>query len=67
MGMKPADIIGVHTGGSDSPKKNWVTKITPTKLQWVAGTLGDPWVVHHYYGHFFLCIRKMNMIFFSVC
>ena len=50
MGMKPADIIGVHTGGSASLKKNWATHITPIKLRWIAGTLGHPWVIHMDYG-----------------
>ena len=35
--------LGVHTGGSASLKKNWGTYITPTKLRWIADTLGSPW------------------------
>ena len=54
MGMKPADIIGVHTGGSDFQKKNWATHITPKKLQWIAGELGHQWIVDSDYGTSFL-------------
>lgn len=49
MGMKPGDILGVHTGGKASLKKNWATHITPTKLEWIAETLGHPWNVYDDY------------------
>ena len=54
MGMKPADIIGVHTGGSAILNKNWATCITPTKLRWIAKTLGSPWRVYEDHGTLFL-------------
>ena len=38
-----SQILGVHTGGSASLKKNWGTYITPTKLRWIADTLGSSW------------------------
>ena len=50
MGMKPADVIGVHTGASDILNKNWATRITPAKLQWIARTLGHPWMVYGEHG-----------------
>ena len=50
MGMKPTDILGVHTGGKASLKKNWTTYITPAKLEWIANTLGSPWTVSKDYG-----------------
>lgn len=37
----PTDILGVHTGGSASLKKNWATYITPTKFDWIANSLGN--------------------------
>ena len=38
-------ILGVHTGGSASLKKNWGTYITPTKLRWMADTMGSSWKI----------------------
>ena len=36
IGSGDGCILGVHTGGSASLKKNWATYITPTKLWWIA-------------------------------
>lgn len=54
MAMKPRDIIGVHTGGSASLKKNWATYITPAKLRWIVGLLGGSWDLTDFYGTLFL-------------
>ena len=43
MGMKPCEIIGVHTGGCDFQKENFGTYITPEKLEWIAEAIGSPW------------------------
>ena len=42
-GMKSHHILGVHTGGSASLKKNWATYISPAKLEWIVGSLGSSW------------------------
>ena len=55
MGMKPSDVLGVHTGGSASLKKNWATAITSAKLQWIADSLGSPWSVSNDYKTLYLC------------
>ena len=47
-------ILGVHTGGSASLKKNWGTYITPTKLRWIANTLGSPWRIIYDYSTLYL-------------
>ena len=54
MGMKPSDVLGVHTGGSASLKKNWATAITSAKLQWIADSLGSPWSVSNDYKTLYL-------------
>lgn len=58
MAMKASDILGVHTGGSSSLKKNWATYLTPAKLKWIADSLGSPWtIVNDYYT---LYLRERN-------
>ena len=49
-----SQILGVHTGGSASLKKNWGTYITPTKLRWMADTLGSPWHIINSYNSLYL-------------
>ena len=41
LGILKCEVIGVHTGGSDSLKRNWATYLTPAKLRWIANTLGQ--------------------------
>ena len=53
MGMKPSEILGVHTGGNKVTKKNWATAITSAKLQWIANCLGTPWRVGN---DLYLCV-----------
>ena len=47
-------ILGVHTGGSSSLKKNWATYITPAKLKWIAAALGSSWTIGSDYGTLYL-------------
>ena len=55
MGMKPSEILGVHTGWSNHLKKNQATAITSAKLQWIADSLGRPWRVGNDYKTSYLC------------
>ena len=47
-------VLGVHTGGSDSRKKNWATYLTQAKLEWIAENVGSPWKVMRDYNTLYL-------------
>ena len=55
MGRESSHILGVHTGGKASLKKNWATYISPAKLKWIADALGPSWTTYNDCGTLSLC------------